>query len=81
MVALWRNEVFLCLSIIQCRVKCPEVGRVWSVPAGEGKQIFLEAVGNTVSFLSVYKIIVKLEEIHQLLCLADQFRYLRNNKQ
>lgn len=33
-------------------------GRVWSAPDGEEKLLFLEALGKTLFFLSVYKMIV-----------------------
>lgn len=58
LAALWRNEIFLCLGLTQCRLESPEVGRRPSVPDGEGKLLFLEAIGKTLSFLSVYKIII-----------------------
>lgn len=59
LAALWGNEVFLCLGLTQCRLESTKKqGGIWSVPDGERKLFFLEAFGETLSFLSGYKIIV-----------------------
>lgn len=60
LAAVWRNEVFVfgSNSVQTGKPHVQKQGRVWSVPDGAGKLLFLEALGKTLFFLSVYKIIV-----------------------